>query len=244
MSENKDTAEIPELDHESSDDEIKQNEKINEIDLNDGIVRRSDKTVKETVKDAKQRAIDNFKRGVIDPEYRVVKMANGKYRTYKRKESLPPDPIKLNQVAENKRSCDIVNSVDDINNVEMASKSKAKQHDPFADIVWYNMSNQISEQLNKRLDAVNLELERLRHKNSKLKGKYKQLKQAIYITEEEDVHEDKREQQDENVIEQQQQQNVNVIEQQQQQQQYQNVESAVIRPTRRTTAINFNRFFN
>ena len=194
--------------------------------------KRTYKTKHETAKESKQRAIDNFKRGVVDPEYKVVLMSNGKFRCYPRKEPLPPDPIKLNQVAENKRSSEIVNSVDNVDNV----KSKSKQHDPFSDIVYYNMTNQISEQLNKRLDAVNLELERLRHKNSKLKGKYKQLKQAIYITEEEDDHEEIKQQdtiehhEPEQIVE--------------PKQQFQNVESPVIRPTRRTQAINFNRFFN
>ena len=236
MSDNEETVENPELDNEQSKSEIDENKEEVKIDeVNDGIVRRSDKTVKERAKDAKQRAIDNFKRGIPDPEFKVVKMANGKYRTYKRKEPLAPDPIKFNQVPENKRSSEIV--AENIN-VEAPVKPKAKQHDPLSDIVWYNMSNQISEQLNKRLDAVNLELERLRHKNSKLKGKYKQLKQAIYITEEEEAHEAETKQVYENIHEEQQKQEP------QQPQQYINVESPIIRPTRRTNAINFNRFFN
>ena len=210
-------------------------EETEEIELKPGKTQRSDKTKFERAKDAKQRAIDNFKRGIPDPEFKVVKMANGKYRTYKRKEPLAPDPIKFNQVPENKRSSEIV--AENIN-VEAPVKPKAKQHDPLSDIVWYNMSNQISEQLNKRLDAVNLELERLRHKNSKLKGKYKQLKQAIYITEEEEAHEAETKAVDEDIHEEQQKQEP------QPSQQYINVESPIIRPIRRTNAINFNRFFN
>ena len=98
------------------------------------------------------------------------------------------------------------------------------------------MTNQISEQLNKRLDAVNLELERLRHKNSKLKGKYKQLKQAIYITEEEEVNENESKPiVEQNVIQH------PVIQQEPEPKQF---DSPIIRPTRRTNAINFNRFFN
>ena len=235
MSDNENSIDSPEQDQEDDKSLETENEKTkNEIELNDGIVRRSDKTVKQTVKDAKQRAIDNFKRGVIDPEYRVVKMANGKYRTYKRKVSLPPEPIKLTQVQENKRNNEIENEN------ELAPKPRdikqSKQHDPFADIVYYNMTNQISEQLNKRLDAVNLELERLRHKNSKLKGKYKQLKQAIYITEEEEVNENESKPiVEQNVIQH------PVIQQEPEPKQF---DSPIIRPTRRTTAINFNRFFN
>ncbi|MBR4634642.1 hypothetical protein IKO50_07025, partial [bacterium] len=83
-------------------------EETEEIKLKPGKTQRSDKTKFERAKDAKQRAIDNFKRGVIDPEYKVVKMSNDKYRCYKRKTDLPPDPIKLNQIPENKRSSDIV----------------------------------------------------------------------------------------------------------------------------------------
>ena len=60
-------------------------------------------------------------------------------------------------------------------------------------MIYYNLSNQVSEQLNKRIDAVNSEIERLRRKNSKLKGKYKQLKQALYVSDEEEEHEDKQE---------------------------------------------------
>ena len=201
-----------------------ENKEIEQIELKPGKTQRSDKTKFELTKDAKARAIDNFKRGIPDPEYRVVKMSNEKYRCYKRKTALPPEPIKLNQVPENKRSSEVV-----VDNVEVVSKPKSSKHDDLSGVVWYNMSNQISEQLNKRLDAVNLELERLRHKNSKLKGKYKQLKQAIYITEEEEQDEPKQEQ--EPIVE---------VKQEPQPQ----IESPIIRPTRRTTAINFNRFFN
>ena len=221
-----------EANHEENNDK---DEIIKQIELKPGKTQRSDKTKFERAKDSKQRAIDNFKRGVPDPEYRVVKMTNGKFRCYPRKEPLPPDPIKLNQVPENKRSSDIVDNV--VDNIDSAVKVKqsAKQHDPFSDIVYYNMSNQISEQLNKRLDAVNVELERLRNKNSKLKSKYKQLKQAIYITEEEERDEPQHEHE----------QHEQMIQHEEVQQPRQvNVESPVLRPTRRTTAINFNRFFN
>ena len=158
--------------------------------------KRTYKTKYETAKESKQRAIDNFKRGVVDPEYKVVKMSNGKFRCYPRKEPLPPDPIKLNQIPDNKPSSQIEANHPDIevkpfmptpcdSSIHAQARAK-KEHDPFQDIVYYNMTNQISEQLNKRLDMVNLEIERLRNKNSKLKNKYKQLKQAIYITEEEE----------------------------------------------------------
>ena len=212
--------------------------------------KRSDKTKAELKKDAKQRAIDNFQRGIPDPEFRVVKLNSGKYRCYPRKEPLQPEPIKLNQVAinggrtisvsENKKSEEITASAD---NAEI-TKPKTKGKDPFADIVYYNMSNQISEQLNKRLDAVNLELERLRHKNSKLKGKYKQLKQAIYITEEEDVKEDKQEQQATPASLQQQQQSPQQQQQSLPPMQAQQSLQQSIQPTKRINAINFNRFFN
>ena len=186
--------------------------------------KRSDKTKAERTKESKQRAIDNFNRGIPDPEFRVVKLNSGKFRCYPRKQPLPPEPIKLNQVPENKPSSQVESVIEDI---AEPIRKKSKQHDDLSGVVWYNMSNQISEQLNKRLDAVNVELERLRHKNSKLKGKYKQLKQAIYITEEEEHEEPKQEP----IVE---------VKQEPQPQ----IESPIIRPTRRTTAINFNRFFN
>ena len=243
---------------EAQHDEIEKNEinqiKNAEIELTSGNAsiaasktQRSDKTKFERAKDAKQRAIDNFTRGVLDPEFRVVKMSNGKYRTYKRKDPLPPDPINVNQIPENKRSSEITNDESEVISKARESKQSGKQqatpaslHDPFSDIVYYNMTNQISEQLNKRLDAVNVELERLRHKNSKLKGKYKQLKQAIYITEEEESHEEKE-------IEQpiqQQQPGVAELREVQPIQQQQPIETPIIRPIRRTTGINYNRFFN
>ena len=217
------------VEESKNDEENKESEKI---ELKPGKTQRSDKTKFELTKDAKARAIDNFKRGIPDPEYRVVKMSNEKYRCYKRKQPLPPEPIKLNQVPENKRSSEIINENDENDEVKPRKPKNKGEHDPFSDIVYFNMTNQISEQLNKRLDAVNLELERLRHKNSKLKGKYKQLKQAIYITEEEEVNEQNE---TKPIVE----QSVNqqpVIQQQ--------FDSPIIRPTRRTAAINFNRFFN
>lgn len=220
-------------------------------------LKRSDKTKAELTKESKQRAIDNFKHGIPDPEYRVVKLNSGKFRCYPRKDPLPPDPINVNQIAENKRSSEITNDESEVISKARESKQSGKQqatpaslHDPFSDIVYYNMTNQISEQLNKRLDAVNVELERLRHKNSKLKGKYKQLKQAIYITEEEESHEEKEIEQP---IQQQQPGVAELREVQQQpiQQQahaelarQQPIETPILRPIRRTTGINYNRFFN
>ena len=59
--------------------------------------------------------------------------------------------------------------------VHTKNKGGKTEHDPMQDIVYYNLTNQISEQLNKRLDMVNAEIERLRNKNSKLKNKYKNL---------------------------------------------------------------------
>lgn len=210
------------IEESNNDNENKENE---QIDLKPGKTQRSDKTKFERTKDAKQRAIDNFKRGVLDPEYRVVKMSNEKYRCYKRKDSLPPSPINVNQIPPNLPSSQIEGNID--LSIE-PKKPKIKEHDPFQDIVWYNMSNQISEQLNKRLDAVNVELERLRNKNSKLKSKYKQLKQAIYITEEEEVSEKPVPQPIPQPIP----------------QPVQQIESPILRPLQRTNGINFNRFFN
>ena len=185
MSENSQTVDNQELDDEIAEDEPNKEKPAKNVvmELNDGKVYRSDKTVKERFKDSKLRAIEAFKHGQIDPEFRVVKMANGKFRCYKRKTPLIQDPINVNQIQPNTRN---VQMIEDDTPEAIAKPKASKQHDPFSDIVYYNINNQLNEQLNKRLDAVNAELERLRHKNTKLKGKYKQLKQAIYITEEED----------------------------------------------------------
>ena len=109
-------------------------------------------------------------------------MKNGQYRCYKRKNPVlqappPNDPIKLNQIPENKQKAE----------PKPAPIQTPRQHDPFSDIIYYN--NQLTEQFNKRLDAVNAELDRLRNKNHKLKGKYKQLKQAVFISDDEEVEE-------------------------------------------------------
>ena len=220
--------------------EVEENKKI---EIKPGKTQRSDKTKFERTKDAKQRAIDNFKRGIADPEYRVVKMSNDKYRCYKRKESLPPEPIKLNQVPPNKPSAEVVEHDDE--QYEDKPIKRKKEHDPFSDIVYFNMSNQISEQLNKRLDAVNAELEKLKNKNKKMKGKYKALKQAIYITEEEDEAEtDENEnniQQSEQI--QQVQQQYEQVQQQQYEQVQQQVQQIPIVARSNPRGINFNRFF-
>ena len=173
---------IEEIENDENENEKKQ-VKQTEIELKANKTQRSDKTKFEVAKDSKERAIEAFKHGQVDPEYRVVKMTNGKFRCYKRKTPLVQEPINVNQIQPNVRNVQIV---DDETPQQIVKPKASKAHDPFSDIVYYNMSNQISEQLNKRLDAVNAELERLRHKNTKLKGKYKQLKQAIYITEEEE----------------------------------------------------------
>ena len=241
MSENSETMDIPEADHEQTkldNEEIEEPKKIKkvEINLNRGTVRRSDKTVKETVKDSKQRAIEAFKNGQIDPEYRVVLMGNGKYRTYKRKTPLVTEPINVNQIQPNLPT-QIINEQQP--EPVMKAKPTTKQHSPFDDIVYYNLSNQLGEQLNKRLDMVNAEIERLRNKNSKLKNKYKQLKQAIYITEEEEHDEPQQMPQVQQVQQVQQQipnEQFEPIQQQQQQ-------IPQIQQVRRVGGINFNRFF-
>ena len=222
--------------HENNEKKVKHVE----IELKSNKTQRSDKTKFERAKDSKQRAIEAFKHGEIDPEYRVVKMTNGKFRCYKRKESLTPTPINVNQIQPNKSSND---EVDELVESKPSTKTKSapKQHNPFDDIVYYNMSNQISEQLNKRLDAVNAEIERLRHKNTKLKGKYKQLKQAIYITEEEEKDEQPIQHEP---IQQQQQQIQHEPIQQQPQQPIPQPQKPMIQQIRRTPGINFNRFFN
>ena len=106
------------------------------------------------------------------------------------------------------------------------------------------MSNQISEQLNKRLDAVNLEIERLRNKNSKLKNKYKQLKQAIYITEEEEQNESKSIQHNESLATHAEAFQQQPIHEEFQHQQPQQQPTTAFIPPRRSNGINFNRFFN
>ena len=178
-----------------------ENEKVNENVSNNKAsksknktvrTKRSDPTKGELVALAKKRAIDNFEKGIADPEYRVTKMVNGKYRCFKRKVDLPPEPIKQDQIPKNLKSSDVVSDkqsepINDKQSEPISDKSKDKskkkdKNDPFADIVYFNLNNQMNEQLNKRLDFLNHEIEKLHSKNTKLKGKYKQLKQAIYVT--------------------------------------------------------------
>ena len=191
-------------------------------------IKKSNKTSKQMVKESKQRAIDNYNKGIIDPEWRVVKMSNGKYRTYKRKEPLPPDPINVNQVMPNKPAPTVAeeNTI-----VHTNDKTKTKQDDPLANVIYYNLNNQINDQLNKRIDMINEELQRLRNKNSKLKNKVKNLKQAIFISDDEENN---------NEPEPMQQDNRNNDEPQPQQL------TTTTLPThvRRNTGINFNQFFN
>ena len=220
--------------HENNEKKVKHVE----IELKSNKTQRSDKTKFERAKDSKQRAIEAFKQGQIDPEFRVVKMTNGKFRCYKRKEPLIQEPINVNQIQPNRQSNNDVEV--DVESKPSTKPKTPKPHNPFDDIVYYNMSNQISEQLNKRLDAVNAEIERLRHKNTKLKGKYKQLKQAIYITEEEEkdepVQQERRSVPASQPIHEQ-----HEPEPIPQQQERRSVPAS--QPLRRTTGINFDRFF-
>ena len=233
MSEVEDVQEIVQNDSEPIETVEKPTEEEPEKNKT-AFVKRSYKTKKEIDKEAKLRAIDNFKRGEIDPEFRVVKMPNGDFRCYKRKEPLAPEPIKLNQVPENKPRAQV--EAEELTH-QPSQKTKTKEHDPFADVIYYNLNTQISEQLNKRLDAVNQEIERLRRKNTKLKGKYKQLKQAIYITEEEDEHESAQQAQHEPP------QPAPPQQQEPEPIQQQPPSPKLSFYPRRTTGINFNRFF-
>ena len=201
--------------------------------------KRSDPTKGELIALAKKRAIDNFEKGIADPEYRVTKMINGKYRCYKRKVDLPPEPIKQDQIPKNIKSSDIVSdkisepsSEPTTNKIKDKSKKKDK-NDPFADIVYFNLNNQMNEQLNKRLDFLNHEIEKLHTKNTKLKGKYKQLKQAIYITESDDEENEKTTQE------------VEVHENTQTPTSTEPVTQPVTQPVihRKTNCINFNQYF-
>ena len=214
-----------------------------EIVLTPNKTQRSDKTKFEVARDSKQRAIDNFKNGITDPEYRVVKMTNGKFRCYKRKQPLIVEPINVNQIQPNLPTQTINEQQPE---PIMKAKPAAKQHSPFDDIVYFNLSNQLGEQLNKRLDAVNAEIERLRNKNSKLKNKYRQLKQAIFITEEEEHDEPQQMPQERRSVP------ASQVQQVQQQQipneqfepiQQQQQQIPQIQQVRRVGGINFNRFF-
>ena len=181
-----------------------------------------------TIKEKKARAIEAFNRGEIDPEYRVIKMKNGKYRTYLR--SAENEKVTSNPVVKT----DVKPEVKPVEPV-IRTKSEPEQHNPFNDIVYYNMNNQFNEQLSKRLDEVNNEIMRLKQKNTKLKGKYKQLKQVIYVTDDEDDEEAPEQ------VERVQSENQAVQSEQQTVQQIQ-PEPVSVRP-RRTNGIDFNRYF-
>ena len=182
-----------------------------------------------SIKDKKARAIEAFNRGESDPDYRVIKMKNGKYRTYLRS----AEDAKINNEQHPQKQKQEVKPLKD-EPVEPKPKahSEPKQHNPFNDIVYYNMNNQFNEQLSKRLDEVNNEINRLKQKNSKLKCKYKQLKQVIYLTDDED---EEAPEQVEHV--------------QSEQQAVQPEQQAVVQPEpvsrqrRRTTGIDFIRYF-
>ena len=201
--------------------------------------KRSDPTKGELVALAKKRAIDNFEKGIADPEYRVTKMVNGKYRCFKRKVDLPPEPIKQDQIPKNLKSSDVVSDkISDKQSEPITDKTKDKskkkdKNDPFADIVYFNLNNQMNEQLNKRLDFLNHEIEKLHSKNTKLKGKYKQLKQAIYVTDSGDEENEKTTQE------------VEVNENTQTPTSTEPVTQPVTQPVihRKTNGINFNQFF-
>ena len=191
--------------------------------------KKSNKTSRQLAKDAKEKAIEKFKNGQVDDEYRVVKCSNGKYRCYKRKEPLPPTPINVNQVMSNKPT---VHDAEENTIANTKNKGSKTEHNPMDDIVYYNLTNQISEQLNKRLDMVNEELQRLRNKNSKLKNKYKNLKQAIFIEEDEENNDEPEPKPQDN----------RNTEETQPQQQLQT--TTLPMHIRRNTGINFNKFFN
>ena len=230
----------------------KENEKVNENVSNNKAsksknktvrTKRSDPTKGELVALAKKRAIDNFEKGIADPEYRVTKMVNGKYRCFKRKVDLPPEPIKQDQIPKNLKSSDVVSDkqsepINDKQSFEpitdkIKDKKKKDKNDPFADIVYFNLNNQMNEQLNKRLDLINHEIEKLHSKNTKLKGKYKQLKQAIYVTESDDENEKTT-------------QDVEVHENTSTPTSTEPVTQPVTQPVihRKTNGINFNQYFN
>ena len=213
--------------HEETHEEVHEEQTVK--------TQRSDPTKRELIAIAKKRAIDNFEKGIADPEYRVTKMKNGKYRCYKRKVDLPLEPVKEDQIPKNRRSSDVINEkvVEKTDKIKDKPKNKDKQHDPFADIVYFNLNNQMNEQLNKRLDFLNHEIERLHSKNTKLKGKYKQLKQAIYVTESDDENEHENEHQNES--------SVPEVTQPSTPTSTESIPSPVIR--RRTTGINFNQYF-
>lgn len=195
--------------------------------------KRSDPTKKELIALAKKRAIDNFEKGIVDLEYRITKMANGKYRCYKRKVDLPPEPVKQDQIPKNVKSSATEQITEQkTDEIEVKPKNKNKdKHDPFADIVYFNLNNQMNEQLNKRLDFLNHEIEKLQSKNTKLKGKYKQLKQAIYVTDSDE----------EVVSENVEHQNEPSAPKETQPEPTQQATEPIIR--RRTNGINFNQFF-
>lgn len=182
------TQEVPQ--EEIPQEEVPKEETPKEVPITNPPTKKL--TKKETAKILKEKAIENFKNGVDDVNYRVVKMTNGKYRCYPKDQNAPVEPISLKQVPENKHiAFEIPPAKEPEQPIdEEPKKGKKKVVDPMNDIIYYNLNSQINEQINKRIDDLTKQLDSIHDKHRKLKGKYKQLKQAIFIDgEEEEAHE-------------------------------------------------------
>ncbi len=119
---------------------------------------------------ARRRILDEYDRGIENPNYEVIICTNGKRQLRKRKTPLQttqnPTPQQPSQ--------------------QQSFVPPAQQHISWVDsIQYYNVQNTFNEQVLKQIEDLQSRISHQNDKHKKLKSKYRKLKRSLYEDEEE-----------------------------------------------------------
>ena len=128
---------------------------------------------------ARRRILDEYDRGIENPNYEVIICTNGKRQLRKRKTPLQtthnPSPQQPSQQPTLQPS-----------QQQLASQPPSPQHISWVDsIQYYNVQNTFNEQVLKQIEDLQSRISHQNDKHKKLKSKYRKLKRSLYEDEEE-----------------------------------------------------------
>ena len=170
---------------EDTNIEIKDNIEITEDSNSDSIKQNPPPKAKpkhyhNLTSGARRRILDEYDRGIENPNYEVILCTNGKRQLRKRKTPLQsthnPSPQQQSQQLPQQQSFAPPES----------QPPSPQHHTTWVDsIQYYNVQNTFNEQVLKQIEDLQSRISHQNDKHKKLKSKYRKLKRSLYEDEEE-----------------------------------------------------------
>ena len=170
---------------EDTNIEIKDNIEITEDSNTDSIKQNPPPKAKSKhyhnlTSGARRRILDEYDRGIENPNYEVILCTNGKRQLRKRKTPLQsthnPSPQQQSQQPPQQQSFAPPES----------QPPSPQHHTTWVDsIQYYNVQNTFNEQVLKQIEDLQTRISHQNDKHKKLKSKYRKLKRSLYEDEEE-----------------------------------------------------------